>query len=290
MSVQSVERHEIHLEEFIHLVWRSKWFILAVTGVITAVTAVVAWSMPSEYQATVIVSPVTNSSSGGGSRLAASVAQLGGLASLAGISVEGDNRRAEALAILQSEALTQKYIADNNLLTVLFSDKWDSVAEKWKVGSREPVPTLWKANRLFEQRIRTVVDDKKSGMVKLTITWTDPQLAAKWANDLVALTNSYLRNKAIAESERHMAYLSDQATKTDIAHVRDAIYDVLETEIKNVMMAKGTDEYALKVMDPALPAEQRYSPKRFLWLGGGVLGGLFLSILIVVVRATWQKS
>jgi uncharacterized protein involved in exopolysaccharide biosynthesis len=264
--------------------------VLAVTAVITAATALVAWSMPSEYQATVIVSPVTNSSSGGGGRLAASVAQLGGLASLAGISVEGDNRRAEALAILQSEALTQKYIADNGLLTVLFSDKWDAVEKKWKVGLRDPDPTLWEANRLFEQRIRTVADDKKSGMVKLTITWTDPHLAAKWANDLVALTNTYLRDKAIAESERHMAYLSDQATKTDIAHVRDAIYDVLETEIKNVMMAKGTDEYALKVMDPAVPPERKFSPKRALWLGGGALGGLFLSILIVVVRATWRRN
>lgn len=290
MSTQLIERREIHLEELTLLVQRARWFIIAATAVITAAAAAVAWILPPQYRATVTVSPVTNTPGGAGGRLAAATSQLGGLASLAGISLEnGDNRRAESIAVLQSETLTEKYIADNNLLPILYADKWDRSRNNWKVTGDDKVPTLWQANELFDQHIRTVVDDRKTGLVKLTITWKDPRLAAKWANDLVAMTNRYLRDKAIAESERHLAYLNEQASITNITHIRDAIYDVIESEIKNVMTAKGTDEYALKIIDPAVPPERKFSPKRLQWLAGGLLGGLFLSVLAVVMRATWRR-
>jgi uncharacterized protein involved in exopolysaccharide biosynthesis len=289
MSAQLLERHEIHLEELTRLLLRAKWLVVCVTLVVAAATTAIAWTLPPQYQASVIVSPVT-SSGGVGGRLAAASSQLGSLASLAGISLDsGDNRRAESIAVLQSEALTEKYIADNNLLPILYSDKWDAARKDWKAQDKSKIPTLWDANRIFEQRIRTVVDDRKTGLVKLTITWKDAHLAAKWANDLVAMTNGYLRDRAIKESERHLAYLNEQASITNITHIRDAIYDVIESEIKNVMTAKGTDEYALRIVDPAVAPRLKSSPKRVQWMAGGVLGGLFLSVVLVLVRATWRK-
>lgn len=41
-----------------------------------------------------------------------------------------------------------------------------------------------------------------------------------WQDDLVRITNDYLRDKAIEESERHISYLNEQAANTDIAQVR----------------------------------------------------------------------
>jgi len=51
------------------------------------------------------------------------------------------------------------------------------------------------------------VTDPKTGLVTLSITWNDPNIAAKWANGLVRMANDYLRDQAIEESERNIAYL-----------------------------------------------------------------------------------
>jgi hypothetical protein len=45
-----------------------------------------------------------------------------------------------------------------------------------------------------------------------------------WANELVRMTNDYLRDQAIQESERNIAYLNDQASKTDAVGAKQAIY------------------------------------------------------------------
>jgi hypothetical protein len=99
-----------------------------------------------------------------------------------------------------------------------------------------------------------------------------------------------LRAKAIRESEQHIAYLNAQAAITDVAQVRGAIYTVLESEIKNVMLAKGPGDYALKVIDPAVPAEEKTGPKGSLWGAAGFLVGLVLSMVVLYVRSAWRSG
>jgi uncharacterized protein involved in exopolysaccharide biosynthesis len=65
---------------------------------------------------------------------------------------------------------------------------------------------------------------------------------------------------------------------------------VLESEIRNVMLAKGPGDYALKVIDPAVVAERPSSPKRTLWVLVGAFCGVLLSLLIVFVRTTWVRD
>jgi uncharacterized protein involved in exopolysaccharide biosynthesis len=148
----------------------------------------------------------------------------------------------------------------------------------------EEIPTLWKANDLFKKKVRAVATDSKTGLVTLTITWTDPKIAAQWANDLVKSANNYLREKAIEQSERNIAYLNDQAAKTDAVGIRQAMYSILQVEINKAMLARGSEEYAFKVIDPATVPEKKTSPKRSLWLASGFAGGALLSIMFLLVR------
>ena len=217
------------------------------------------------------------------------MSQLGGLASLAGLSVSAGGPKAEALATLQSEALTQRYIQEHDLLPLLFSDKWDAQQGQWKVSSQTKVPTLWKGNEYFARRVREVIENTKTGLVTLTVTWTDPKLASDWANGLVALTNRYLRDKAIRETEQNISYLNDQAAKTTVVGLREAIYSLMESEIKQQMLARGRDEYALRVIDPAVPPEKPSFPKPLLWTVGGFLGGALLAVIAVLLWAGLRR-
>jgi uncharacterized protein involved in exopolysaccharide biosynthesis len=122
-------------------------------------------------------------------------------------------------------------------------------------------------------------------LVTITITWTDPHIAATWANDLVKATNEFLRDRAIRESERNIAYLNGQAASTDVVGVKQAIYAILQSEISKVMLARGSDEYALKIIDPAVAPERPFFPKLTLWLAAGIALGMVLSAVIVVFRS-----
>lgn len=290
VSVNTARREEIGLREFADIIWRGRWIVFGLTVLVTLGAGIAATLLPKQYSASTIVSPARDQDSDGLGGLSSLASQFGGVASLAGLSVGGNNDKAETVAVLQSAVLTQNYIRERNLLPVLFADDWDQAAGKWKQADSAATPTLWKANEFFKRKVRNVSENTKTGLVTLTITWTDPVLAAQWANDLVRMTNDYLRAKAIEKSERHIKYLTEQANATDVAQVRLAIYTVLESEIKNVMLAKGTDEYALKVIDPAIVPEIRSSPKRTVWVLAGFFAGLSIALLAVLLLNAWRDQ
>jgi hypothetical protein len=193
------------------------------------------------------------------------------------------------VAVLQSDALTERYIEQNNLLPVLYKKEWDVATGRWKATDPLKMPTLWKANERFKKSIRKVVLEPHSGLVTLAITWTDPRIAAKWANDLVKLTNDYLRRKAIDEADRNIAYLTEQAAKTDVVGIKQAIYSLLQSEISKEMLARGTDEYAFKVLDPAIAPERPSFPMRTISVIVAFIASIAVAMLAVFVRLAWLR-
>jgi uncharacterized protein involved in exopolysaccharide biosynthesis len=274
---------EISLSETISAIWRRKWLIAAVSIGFALAAGVAALIVPKSYVASSVVTPASATESpGAGGGLGALASSFGGLASLAGVALPGDSKKFEALAVLQSEALTEKYIRDNNLLPTLYPKKWDRDLKTWKPMDPKKIPTVWLANDYFKKEIRAVSNDTKTGLATVTITWTDPKLAAKWANDLIKLTNEYQRAKAIKESEANLTYLNDQASKTSEVAVRQGLYNMIQDQIGKEMLAKGSEEFALRVIDPAVAPEKPFSPKPVAWVLFGLLVGLMLSVLFAL--------
>ena len=288
---EPLRREEPTLRDLVAILWRGKFLVLMLTAAATVGAVGVAWLMPKQYQASVLISPSTNSSNssqlGGLGGLSSS---LGGLASLAGVSLSGDPKKYESLAFLQSDEITERYIRMHGLLPVIYKKKWDAESSRWTVSDPKKIPTVWMANKYFKTHIRSLTTDAKTGISTLTIKWTDPALAATWANDLVKMTNNYMRNEAIAESERNIGYLNEQASKTDFLGAKQAIYALLQSEINKLMLARGNEAFALKIIDPAEQPEEHSSPKMLNWLLGGFFGGLLASLFIVFARAKWQLS
>jgi uncharacterized protein involved in exopolysaccharide biosynthesis len=284
-SVPAAE--EIGPRELFHILWGGRWLIIAISVVCVLGAGVAALLATKDYEAVVLVSPVTNQpGSGGLGALGSAASQLGGLASLAGLpTAGGGGPKEEAVATLQSELLTERYIQENGLLPLLFNGRWDPKEKKWRSNFlRRKPPTIWKGNQYFKKNVRGVKEAARTGLVTMTITWTDPALAAEWANGLVKLTNDYLRDKAIRESDQHIAYLTEQISKTSAIPVRDSMYSLMETEIKKEMLARGSEEYALKVVDPATAPEKPVSPEPVLWVFAAFCVGLVLSSGFVFIR------
>lgn len=275
---------DVKLKSLSELISRDRKLIYIVVLVCGIIAGVFAIFSEKEYKATVQVSVVTNDQKGA---VGGMMSQFGELASLAGVSVGGESEKFEAIALLQSHILTERFIQQNDLLPILFWKLWDAKNKRWMTKDPKGIPTLWKGDAQF-RKIRSVVQDPKTGLVTVSITWRDPVLAAEWANGLVKMTNEQTRDRAIRESERNIAYLRDQATKTALVPVQMALSNLMENEYKQAMMAGGNEEYALKVIDPAIPPETPSSLRRSFIVLIGLGGGLFISVLFVFARASWR--
>jgi uncharacterized protein involved in exopolysaccharide biosynthesis len=294
MDTQAIKQpvpEEISFGELRQAAANGRWLIGVFVLACTVIAGTIAWIIPKTYSATVTMASATNGadSSRFGS-LGSLASQFGGIASLAGLSLPTNQKEWESIAVLQSEALTENFIKDNDLLPVLYADKWDANAKRWKVTDPKAVPTLWKANRYFRSKIRTVTVDPKTTLVTLEIKWRNPDQAAAWANGLVEMANDYLRNKAIAESERSIAYLNQEAAKTTVLEARQAIFSVLEAEIDKAMLARGTKEYAFNILDPAFAPERPSSLPVLVWMVIAFLASSVIAFFGVFITVAWNKT
>lgn len=264
--------------------WEGKWWIVAAVLVGAFTSAALAYVVPETYEASVLVSPATSGGDGSAAGLGALTSRFGGLASIAGISVGTDTSKEEAAAYLRSEAIVEAYIREENLLPELYPQKWNSKSGAWDVRRKEDTPTIWKGARLFRSKILNVAKDAKTGLVTVKVRWRDAERAARWANGLVDLGNSHLRQRAIMDSERNIAYLNAEAPKTGVLEARQAIYAVMQTEINKAMLAKGSKEYAFKIIDPATVAEKPVSPDIPRWIGMGTAAGGLAAALLLLLR------
>ena len=99
---------EIDLRELFSVLWDGKKLIVGITAVFALVAVFYALSIPNQYRATALVSPAEGS--GGG--LSGALGQLGGLASLAGVSIGGGESSEAQVAqeIMRSRGLLKSLL------------------------------------------------------------------------------------------------------------------------------------------------------------------------------------
>lgn len=208
-----------------------------------------------------------------------------GIASLVGAGIGGlGNKESEAIAILKSRGLVWSYMQSHELLPVLFHNKWDSAAHKWKSDRKSYVPTLEDGYKKFDDSIRNVIDNHKTNLVSLSITWEDPKVAKEWADGLVDATNDLLRRQEIERSTKNLEYLTAASDKTSIMEVKNSIFKLMESEIKKQMIAMGNKDYAFRVVDPAVVPEKRVFPKHTYFAAFGAAAGAMIWFLLVAFR------
>lgn len=209
------------------------------------------------------------------------VAQLGGLAAMAGISLRSVSEQ-ESIAWLKSRALFTLFLREQNLMPILFADQWDSAAARWR-ADLERQPTMDDAWALFDS-IRRVSYDPNTRVITLDITWKDRQKTAEWANELARLANEELRQRALRESAASIASFQEQLSHADAVELQQAIYKLIEVQLNRNVLAKSRQDYALTIVDPAVvPDARRFvSPRRFLLLVISLPLGLFAGVCAVL--------
>lgn len=265
----------IDLRQLWETVWADKWIIIVITAICFIASVAYALLATPIYKAEVLLAPVTDHQVGG------SMARLGGLASLVGVNIDSGADGKHAVAVLKSKALAESFIRDEDLMPVLFADG-PQARKSWT--SDERTLDIRDGVKKFDTDVRSVSEDMKTGLVKLSVEWTDAKVAADWARKLVIKANEQIRQANIQESKQRLEYLNEQLGKASFIELREAISRVIESEVKSMMLAQVQTEYAFKVIDPAVAPKYRSAPKRTLIVLMATFVGGFLGLAFAILR------
>lgn len=269
---QDLSDDEIRLAELWNIVWSGKWRIVGVTFVFALLSVVYALYATEWFRAEVLLAPAEERN------VSPLQSQLGGIAALAGMSI-GSGDSVEAVATLKSREFARGFIEEHGLLTVFFADEWDAAGQRWLVDNPRKQPDIRDAVRYFHEDILRVSEDRATGLVTLAIEWTDPVLAAEWATVLVNRLNARMRERALQEAETNVTYLQKELAQTNVVTLQQAVGRLLESELQKLMLARGTQEFAFRIIDSAEPPKRRARPKRVLVAIAGTLVGGVVSLI-----------
>jgi len=296
---------EIDLRELFAVLWAGKIKIIVITAVFAVASVIYALSVPNQYKATALLAPAQ--SDGGG--LSGALGQLGGLASLAGVSLGGGESGEAQIAqeIMKSWSYIEGFIADNNIAVEVYaaegwskssntlqvnSDAYDTKENKWLIkdesGAIGP-PSSWALFERFNQML-SVSEDKKSGLVSVSIEYYSPQIAKQWVDLYVQSVNRFMQQRQVDKVTRNINYLQEQIEKTSIAQMQEVFYTIIEEQTKNKMLAEASPEYAFVAVGPSMVPELKSQPKRALICILGTLLGGMLSVLMVLIMHYAKKS
>lgn len=294
MTSYSEDKNVISFSSLFGTLWRRKWVIIVVTFLAGAGAAYYAYTQPDVYRAEVMTVLPQEDSAGG---LGAVGGQLGGLASLAGISMgdAGTMRLEQVEKLIRSRSFIQSFIEKHDIKKEIYAaegwnpdtneliynnELYDPETDTWTRPGGEP--SSWMLFGRFLELINVEIFFKKN-MLILQMDHYSPYLAKRWAELLVDELNTFYREKNQREAQESMSFLRESLKETELVQVRDVFYDLLEEQTKKAMLTEVRQEYAFETLAPAVLPEDKNHPKRPIITALGVIGGGILGVILAFI-------
>ncbi len=299
VSLNSVENtdSEIDLREIFELVWAEKLLILSLTLVAAILSVVIALNLTEIFRAEITLAPADSTQNSN------SLGQLGGAAALLGVNIGGGTGDilSTSLATLKSRQFIGRFIQEENLLVPLFASHWEKDTQQSVVDETvfDPLENVWlseggaptelQAFRKFSGMLTVTGPDRITGLVTVSLEWTNPIEAAVWTNRLISALNQEIKARDVREANKAISYLQGQLQQTQLVDMQRVFYQLIESQTRTVMLADVREEYALRVIDPAVVPDTRHEPNRKLIAIIGTLIGGISSLIVVFLRDFLSK-
>ena len=290
---------EIDLRELFSIIWDGKWWIIAITFVFAVASVIYSLSLPNIYRAEATLAPTEEAQGQGFGE------ELGGLASLAGISVgkQQVDKVTMAMEILQSRKFIKDFVEKHDILPELMAVKawhqpsaelvynkevYNPKTNEWVrevEPPKQPQPSSWEYVKKFQDSVLTVEKSSSTpGLINIAIAHLSPIIAHQWVEWLIQDINDHMRQRDINEAKRSMEYLKEELATTNLSSMQQVFYKLIEQQTQTIMLANVRPEYIFQVLDPAVVPEQKDAPSRALICVIGTFLGGFLSLIVVFIR------
>ncbi|PAJ74128.1 LPS O-antigen length regulator [Pseudoalteromonas sp. NBT06-2] len=286
-------------------IWSRKWFIFLTSLIVVICAVFYALSLPNIYKSEALLAPVeeNNHSSGG------LASQFGGLAAIAGINLSnsGADKLTLTLEVLKSRAFLVEFLNENNFKPIIMAangwnmstntikynrDIYDLDSKTWQREIKAPKKAEPSDLEVFEFFIKenlSINKDKETGLVLLSVKHFSPYVAKEIVDKLILAINKKRKQDDIAEANKSIEYLRIALKETVVVDMQKIFYQLIEQQEQTKMLASVREQYVLKVIDPAIIAENKHGPKRAVFCILALLFGVIFSLVVVMLRFFYSK-
>lgn len=290
---------EIDLKEVARVLWGRRLIIVVSVVVATAASIIIAICLPDVYKAEAVLMPTANRQDTG---LGTLVSQYGALAGVAGIDITGlenTDRTAYAIRLLKSRRFVADFIRKHDAMVELMAaENWDRNSgeltfdseiydvrhKKWVRKAKKPFksePSMQEAYEVFMDNF-SVEKSSEDDFIILSVEHISPYIAKQWVDWLVADLNQTIRDQDVVENERSVEYLEQKILATPLTELKNIFAELIQDQLKTIMLANVRAEYALRTVDPAVLPLMKSKPNRLIiCVLGAFVGAVLVSIFVL---------
>ena len=177
----------------LRLLWEHRGLLFRGALIGLALSTIIAFLIPARYEATTQLMPPDNQSGMGTALLSAVAGRSGGLSSVAGDLLGVKNSGALFVGVLQSRTVRDRLISEFNLNQVYRASKMEDA-------------------RLALADRTSIYEDRKSGILSITVTDREPKRAAAMAQAYVAELDRLVAEVSTSSAKRERIFLEERLT------------------------------------------------------------------------------
>ncbi len=297
--MQSIENHkdslitndQINILETISILYSELRLITLITSVFVLSSIAYSLSLPNLYTSSSVLRLTEDSSN----TMSSLTNQYGGIASMAGISLPGatNDESFYIISTLKSKDFLKKILEFPEIKQKLAAvDSYDHSTKKFKYKNTiyDDNTNKWNKNisylaihELLKGKLK-VSQDPKSKLINISFEHISPEFSYEFLSLLIEQINKITREKDAEKSINSINYLKNQLDKTDQSDIRQSINQLIEMQLKTLMLANIEKDYLFSTIDPPFIPLMKSSPSRALiCILITLLGGL-ISILTVLIK------
>ena len=246
------------------------FLILKVALSISIFIFIVSIFLPEKFNSKIVITynelKDKNPSSKGGSALAQFAPIDLGLSA-------SSNEEEEAYAILMSRKNIIDFINSNPEIIVYFKS----------IGVDKNNFNEAEAFYKFNDSI-SVNRSKLTGITNIYFVANNSLVPASLLNFYINFTNDSIKKDAASRAERKIEYLKEESGKTTLNNINMIFDRLIETELQNKMLANTMEDYAFKVLDPAVNPSGKSGPRVLFNTVLGFFVGLILGCFVALVK------
>jgi uncharacterized protein involved in exopolysaccharide biosynthesis len=270
----NLHNDELDLLELISYLWSKKVFIFCFSGFFSFIAIIYSlivtplWDVSGTVRETTVQNQMQIPSS------------VGAAAAMFGFDI-GSQQANSNLPFLQSRAIVEDFILENELLPILLEDMDEDA-----FADLSEDQLIYASVTLFLDEILTINEDLVTGLIEINIRWKDPSIAYQWNLNLIDLVNRKIRDNDLRLAENFYSYLNSELTATNSVELRQSIASMIEAQMQTIMLANADAEYAFSYIDPPRIPDRRAYPRRSLMVILSFVASLFVSVIgLLVIRA-----
>ncbi len=313
MKNESVEMQKVSESNYIDFklmlaaTYYYKFFIASLTLLFAVLSVIYALSLNNVYTSSATLNVVQSESAEGLGTLAG---RLGGLASLAGVSLgsPGLDSSTRVLSTFKSVDFLSQFIDQYSLHDeIIAGEGWDRESneiiydndlyipstDKWVRTPKQLqsiIPTSFEASQKFLEEHLNLKLDIETGLIRMSVSYYSPGLAKLWLEKLIEMLNVKLRNKDIEEIQKSLSFLKEQVSIVSNSDIKTQLYELMQERTEKLMFAKARDEYAVSIIDSPYLPEEKTKPARAIICIVITMLGFFISFSVSIFLFVNKKK